>query len=62
MARARPPGQPGPHDPLIKQLLQADLPGFVWLFFPAVAEQIDFGQIDWLDKELFTDMHHRCPP
>lgn len=44
------------HDQLFKELLQAFLPEFVALFLPAEAEQINWSSLEFLDKELFTDL------
>ncbi len=43
------------HDPLIKQILQTFLPEFVTLFYPDIAERLDFATVEWIDKEVFTD-------
>ena len=45
------------HDPRFKKLLQEFFAEFFWLFFPDWAARFDFGQIDWLDKELVSDAH-----
>jgi hypothetical protein len=44
------------HDQLFKELLQTFLPEFVALFLPAEADQIDWSSVEFLDKELFTDV------
>jgi hypothetical protein len=44
------------HDQAFKDLLQAFLPEFVSLFFPQEASLIDWSGIEFVDKELFTDL------
>jgi hypothetical protein len=44
------------HDQHFKELLQTFLPEFVALFLPAEAAQIDWSSVEFLDKELFTDL------
>jgi hypothetical protein len=41
------------HDQRLKVLLKEFFRQFFGCFFPAWAERFDFGQIDWLDKEVF---------
>ena len=43
------------HDGLVKQLLQAFLPEFIVGFYPDVAARLNFGTVEWLDKETFAD-------
>lgn len=43
------------HDPRFKKLLQEFFAEFFWLFFPDWAARFDFGQIEWLDKEIVSD-------
>jgi hypothetical protein len=43
------------HDQLFKELLKEFFPDFFRLFFPVWAEQFDFTQVEWLDKEVFPD-------
>lgn len=43
-------------DQTFKDLLQAFFREFVELFYPAVAARLDFGRVDFLDKETFTDV------
>jgi predicted transposase YdaD len=47
-------GQLG-HDQLFKMLLEKFLKEFLELFFPAVARRLDFGTVEFLDKELPLD-------
>jgi predicted transposase/invertase (TIGR01784 family) len=49
------------HDQLFKAFLQAFLQDFLQLFYPEVAEQLDFGTLGFLDKELFTDFPEGAP-
>jgi len=44
------------HDQLFKDLLRAFLPEFITLFFPEAAARLDFREITFLDKEVFTDL------
>ena len=44
------------HDQLFKALLQGHFREFLELFFREVAEQLDFGTLRFLDKELFVDV------
>jgi hypothetical protein len=41
------------HDQRLKVLLKEFFEAFFLCFFPAWATRFDFGEIDWLDKELF---------
>jgi len=43
------------HDQRFKLMLQEFFEDFMRLFLPQQAELFDFEQINWLDKELFTD-------
>jgi hypothetical protein len=43
------------HDPRFKKLLQEFFAEFFWLFFPTWAARLDFGRIEWLDKEIVSD-------
>jgi predicted transposase YdaD len=44
------------HDQLFMALLEKFFRDFLELFFPAVAERLDFGTLAFLDKELFADL------
>jgi len=44
------------HDQLFKALLEKFFRDFLELFFPAVAERLDFGTLAFLDKGLFADL------
>ncbi len=43
------------HDPRFKRILQEFFAEFFWLFFPTWAPRFNFGDIEWLDKELLSD-------
>ena len=43
------------HDQLFKKLLEKFLRDFLELFFPDVAARLDFGIVQFLDKELPMD-------
>ena len=43
------------HDQRFKEFLQAFLRDFLQLFFPDVERRLDFGNVEFLDKEVFTD-------
>jgi hypothetical protein len=43
-------------DQVFKEFLQAFLPEFIALFFPDVARELNFDTLQFLDKELFTDV------
>jgi len=43
------------HDPRFKRLLQEFFAEFFWLFFPTWATRFEFGEIEWLDKEILSD-------
>jgi len=40
------------HDRLFKEFLYRFLPDFLWIFFPAEAERLNFATLRFLDKEL----------
>lgn len=44
------------HDRLFKQLLSSFFVEFLELFFPQLVEQLDRTSIEFLDKEVFTDV------
>ena len=44
------------HDRLFKELLTAFFREFLELFFPGLAAKLDPDSIEFLDKELFTDV------
>ena len=44
------------HDQLWKELLRAFFREFMEMFFPLAAARLDFSSVDFLDKELFTDV------
>lgn len=44
------------HDQLFKELLRAFLREFMELFFPQVAERLDWTRVTFPDKEVFTDV------
>src|SRR5436190_17951665 len=44
------------HDRLFKELLRTFLVEFIELFLPEVAAYLDRGSIEFLDKEVFTDV------
>ena len=43
------------HDLYFKEVLEKFLKEFLELFFPAVARRLDFGTVEFLDKELPLD-------
>ena len=43
------------HDQRFKEFLHAFLRDFLKLFFPDVENRLDFGNVEFLDTELFTD-------
>ena len=43
------------HDQLFKAVLQNCFDDFLKLFYPDVAERLDFATLRFLEKELFTD-------
>ena len=43
------------HDRLFKEFLQRFLPDFLWIFFPAEAERLNFDTLQFLDKELILN-------
>ena len=44
------------HDQRFKEFLQTFLQEFLRLFFPDIERALDFGKIEFLDKEVFTDL------
>jgi phosphoglycolate phosphatase-like HAD superfamily hydrolase len=44
------------HDQPFKEFLQAFLREFLRLFYPSVEERLDFREVEFLDKEVFTDV------
>ena len=44
------------HDQLFKELLTTFFVEFLELFFPTVLEYLDTDSIQFVDKELFTDI------
>jgi hypothetical protein len=44
------------HDQLFKELLTTFFVEFLELFFPSVLEYLDTDSIQFVDKELFTDV------
>lgn len=44
------------HDQTFNDLLRAFFPEFMELFFPRVARRLDFREVTFLDKEVFTDV------
>ena len=46
------------HDRLFKELLTTFLPEFLELFCPELAAKLDPGSLEFLDKEIFTDVTH----
>jgi predicted transposase/invertase (TIGR01784 family) len=45
-----------PFDPVFKELLKAFFREFLELFFPEAAARLDFSEVTFLDKELFTHL------
>ena len=45
-----------PQDQLFKHLLQTFFREFMELFYPTVADRLNFDTVSFLDKELFTDL------
>ncbi|MFN8491098.1 MAG: hypothetical protein U0350_26115 [Caldilineaceae bacterium] len=43
------------HDRLFKEFLHRFLPDFLWVFFPAEAERLNFATLRFLDKELIIN-------
>lgn len=43
------------HDRLFKEFLHRFLPDFLWIFFPAEAERLNFATLQFLDKELIIN-------
>ena len=44
------------HDRLFKELISTFFLEFIDLFFPEVRDYIEAGSLDFLDKEIFTDV------
>ena len=44
------------HDQFFKELFQAFFDSFMELFFPDAAARLDFSSVEFLDKEMFTDI------
>ena len=44
------------HDQRFKEFLQTFLQDFLRLFFPEVERRLDFRSVEFLDKEVFTDL------
>ena len=44
------------HDQRFKEFLRTFLQDFLKLFYPEVEKQLDFGEIEFLDKEVFTNV------
>jgi len=44
------------HDRLFKELLTAFFVDFLELFFPELVQYLDRGSLEFLDKEVFTDV------
>ena len=49
------------HDRLFKEFLYRFLPEFLWVFFPAEAERLNFATLQFLDKEM-TDYFRSQDP
>lgn len=45
-----------PHDQLFKETLRAFFREFLELFFPEIAARLDYQNVTFLDKEVFTDL------
>ena len=45
------------HDQRFKEFLHVFLRDFLKLFYPHVEKRLDFHNIEFLDKEVFTDLH-----
>ena len=45
------------HDQRFKEFLRAFLQDFLKLFYPHVEERLDFGELEFLDTEVFTHLH-----
>ncbi len=43
------------HDRLFKEFLFRFLPEFLWIFFPAQAERLNFATLRFMDKELIIN-------
>ena len=46
------------HDRLFKELLTTFFVEFIELFFPALVAYLDRDSVEFLDKEVFTDVTH----
>jgi hypothetical protein len=46
------------HDRLFKKLLRTFIPDFLEVFCPELAKHLDPGSLEFLDKEIFTDVTH----
>ena len=46
------------HDRLYKELLTTFFPDFLKLFCPELAANLDPNSLEFLDKEIFTDVTH----
>ena len=46
------------HDRLFKELLTTFLPEFLQVFCPELAKDLDPDSLEFLDKEIFTDVTH----
>ena len=44
------------HDRLFKELISTFFVDFIALFFPSILEYLDTNSINFLDKEIFTDV------
>ena len=45
------------HDQRFKEFLHAFLRDFLKLFYPRVERRLDFENIEFLDTEVFTELH-----
>jgi len=45
------------HDQRFKEFLHVFLQDFLKLFYPHVEKRLDFGNVELLDKEVFTELH-----
>ena len=43
------------HDQFFKDFFRTFFRDFLDLFYPDIAERLDFGSLRFLEKELFTD-------
>jgi predicted transposase YdaD len=44
------------HDRLFKELISTFFVDFIALFFPSILEYLDTNSVNFLDKEIFTDV------